>query len=46
VSIGLAGCNQAGTIEVEDNATEDDIQERVRDEVFNVVEWGWSEDNV
>ena len=43
VEIGLAGCRQAGSVEVEDDATNEDIDAIVREEVFNLVEWGWSE---
>jgi ribosomal protein L23 len=43
VSMGMAADKQSGTIEVEDDATDEEIEEAVREEVFNVVSWGWSE---
>ncbi len=33
-----------GTIEVEDDATDEEIDHLVREEVFNIVSWGWSEE--
>ena len=32
-----------GEIEVEDDATEEDIDKRVQQEVFDIFSWGWSE---
>jgi hypothetical protein len=43
VSVGVAGCEQEGTIEVDDDATEEDIDAAVSDDMFNVVSWSWKE---
>lgn len=43
VENGLVGCRQTGTIEVEDDASDEEINEMVREEVFNVIEWSWSD---
>lgn len=32
-----------GRIEVEDNATDEEIDAEVRGKVFNWIEWGWHE---
>lgn len=42
VEMGMQGCERSGEIEVEDDATEAEIDAMVRDEVFNYVSWGWS----
>lgn len=39
----LQGADWSGEIEVEDNATDEDIDAEVREEVFNIVSWGWTE---
>jgi hypothetical protein len=39
-SIGLVGCRITGTIEVEADATDDDIDEMIREEVMQRLEWG------
>lgn len=31
------------TMEVEDDATDDEIEEMAKDAAFNMMEWGWSE---
>ena len=42
VSIGLVGCKRSSTIEVEDDMTDDEIEEEAREAMFNLIEWGWS----
>jgi hypothetical protein len=32
-----------GTLEVDDDATDEQIEEAVSEEVFGIVQWGWSE---
>lgn len=44
LSTGTQGCDREGEIEVEDNATDDEIDADVREEVFGFVEWCWSEE--
>lgn len=44
VSIGLEGCTREGTVEVRDDATEQEIEDIVREEVLNEVEWTWFKD--
>lgn len=41
VSIGLVGCRRTTTIEVEDDATDDEIEEVARESMFELVEWSW-----
>lgn len=43
VENGQSGGTHTGTIEVEDDATEEQIESAVSDEVFNIISWGWSE---
>ena len=43
VEMNIQGANVKGTIEVEDGATEEEIDEAVKDVVFNYVSWGWHE---
>lgn len=40
---GFHGCDRRGEIEVEDGATNGDIDDLVREEVFNFISWGWDE---
>ena len=40
---GMQGGDRSDTVEVEDSATDEEIDEIVRDEVFNYVSWGWSD---
>lgn len=40
---GMVGSDREGEVEVEDDATEKEIDAIVREEVFNHFEWGWSE---
>lgn len=39
----MQGADWSGEIEVEDSATDEEIDAIVRDEVFNIVSWGWTE---
>ena len=41
VSVGLVGCRRSETIEVEDDATEEEIEEVARETMFSMIEWGW-----
>lgn len=36
------GCDWDGEVEVEDDATEEEIDGIVREEVFNIVSWSWA----
>lgn len=38
---GMQGGDRSDTMEVEDDATDAEIDEMVREEVFNYVSWGW-----
>ena len=40
VSMGMQGCEKSDVIEVEDEATPEDIEAIVREEVFQHVEYG------
>jgi len=43
---GMQGGDRSGEIEVDDDATEDEIDQMVREEVFNFVSWNWWEKEV
>lgn len=43
VETGFAGCEHAGEFEVDDDATEEEIDDMVRDEMFNHISWSWVE---
>lgn len=38
---GYANCTHEGEVEVDDNATDEEIDEIVREEVFEYIGWGW-----
>jgi len=44
VEMGFVGCEHSGVIEVEEDCSTEAIDEAVRDEVFNVVSWGWEKE--
>ena len=41
VSMGLVGCNRKSVIEVEDELSDEDIDELARDAMFSLIEWDW-----
>lgn len=43
VSNGLVGCKVTRQFEVEDDATDQDIEEAGRDAMFEVIEWNYNE---
>jgi hypothetical protein len=43
IEMSLEGCERSGVLMVEDNATDAEIEEEVRDEVFDKITWGWAE---
>jgi hypothetical protein len=42
IETSMQGADWSGSFTVEDDATNDDIDALVREEVFNIVSWGWS----
>lgn len=44
LDIGLANGDREDEVEVEDNATDEQIDAIVREEVFNFIEWSWTEE--
>lgn len=40
---GNVGSDRGDTIEVDDDATDEEIDAIIREEVFNYFSWGWSE---
>lgn len=40
---GFAGCRIEEEFEVEDDATQEQIEEEAREAVFNSIDWGWHE---
>lgn len=41
VSLGLVGCKKEFSFEVEDGTPDGEIEEIAREEMLNLVEWGW-----
>ena len=41
---GFAGCIHQGEFEVEDDTTEEEINEMVLDDICNYVNWSWWEE--
>ena len=39
--IGIAGQDIEGEIEISGDATDEEIDEEVKDEIFNVISWSW-----
>lgn len=39
----MVGADWSGEIEVEDDATEAEIDAMVREEVHNIISWSWTE---
>ena len=44
LNTGFAGANYEDEFEVEDDATNEEIEEEARDLAFNRIDWGWSEE--
>ena len=40
---GSAGCRIEEEFEVENDATQEQIEEEAREAVFNSIDWGWHE---
>lgn len=40
---GFAGCAIEEEFEVDDNATDSEIEEQAREVIFDCVDWGWHE---
>lgn len=40
---GMQGSDREGEIEVEDDASDDEIDNEVREAVFDFFSWGWEE---
>lgn len=45
VSTGKAGSEVEDVIEIEDNTTEEEIEEIAKDWLFNTIDWGYLEDD-
>jgi len=41
MSIGLVGCRREGEFEIEADATPDDVDEIVQEQVFQIIETSW-----
>jgi hypothetical protein len=41
LSVGLVGCKRNEIFEVEDDATDEEIEEIIKEWVYELVEWGW-----
>jgi hypothetical protein len=42
VSMGLVGCRKTATLDVEADATDEQIDEMARDVLHELIEWSWS----
>lgn len=43
ISTGYCGADYRGEFEVEDDATDEEIEEMIEQEVWNYIEYSWSE---
>lgn len=43
LNTGFAGCVHENEFEVDDDATEEEIEEMAKEIAFNDIDWGWSE---
>lgn len=43
LNTGFAGVSYSGEIEVDDNATDEEIEEITREEAFYNIDFGWDE---
>lgn len=41
VSMGLQGCKREDELDVEDDATDEQIEAIVREQVYEQIDWGW-----
>jgi len=41
VTTGLVGADRECEIEVDDDATDDQIEEQAREAMFELIEWAW-----
>ena len=41
ISLGLVGCIIEDEFEVEDDTTEEEIEELAGEVAFSVIDWGW-----
>jgi hypothetical protein len=45
VSTGIVGSKRSDHIDVDDDATEDDIEAIAKETMFEMIDWGWSVEN-
>lgn len=43
LTIGYPAADREGDFEVEDDASDEEIEKIARDEAYNFIEWNWSE---
>lgn len=41
VTTGFVGCGREEIIEVEDDCSDEEIEEFAREVMFSMIEWGW-----
>lgn len=39
--MGLVGCKRSTTIEVDDDASDEEIEDQAREALFEMIEWNW-----
>lgn len=44
VNTGFVGCRHEEVLEFEDDATDEEIEEWVREWMYDRIEWGWSKE--
>lgn len=44
IDTGFVGARHKGSFEVEDDATDEEIDEMIREEVWNCIEFSWTEE--
>jgi hypothetical protein len=41
LEVGLQGCDRSGEVEVPSDASDEEIEVIVREDIFNFISWGW-----
>lgn len=41
VTMGLVGCKREEILDLDDDLSDEDIDESVKEWMFNVIEWSW-----
>jgi hypothetical protein len=41
LEVGVVGADREGVIKVDEDATDEEIEALVREDIFNYISWGW-----